>query len=366
MSADPKSPAPTPPEAPTPRPPRVLYCLANYVSHRQAGQANMTALAAAGVELTDDPARADLAVIHDEPPFFAQYMKRLRGLPVVAYCVWEMDPLPDAYALPLAIAEEVWTASEFSRSLLAARLPRVAVVPHVVQRPRVSAADLAWMRRRLGMGDEREYWFYAVMDALTARKNIGALLEAFCRVRAMHPRARLAVKQYRADWPGLAAVPGVVSIPEFLSDGRMGALHAACHCLVSPHRAEAWGLSLSQAMAFGRTVVATGYSGNLDYMDDSCALLVRHRVREVTSDELASSSAWFQPGMRWADPDVDHLTECMQRALLGSAAGPVAGLPEDLGARAQRSVARFNPKAVGEIMLGRIRTLLAERRAWGE
>ena len=129
---------------------------------------------------------------------------------------------------------------------------------------------------------------------------------------------------------------------------------AACHCLVSPHRTEAWGLSLSQAMAFGRVVVATGYSGNLDYMDDGCALLVRHRVREITPEELARSSAWFQPGMRWAEPDLDHLTECMRRALMGP--------PADLGERAQRSVARFSPRAVGDIMLGRIRGLLNDIR----
>ena len=51
---------------------------------------------------------------------------------------------------------------------------------------------------------------------------------------------------------------------------------AACDCYVSLHRSEGLGLTMAEAMAVGKPVVATAWSGNLDFMSDetrtSCAM----------------------------------------------------------------------------------------------
>ena len=42
-------------------------------------------------------------------------------------------------------------------------------------------------------------------------------------------------------------------------------------CYVSLHRAEGFGYTLAEAMWIGKPVIATGYSGNVDYMSPTTA-----------------------------------------------------------------------------------------------
>ena len=58
----------------------------------------------------------------------------------------------------------------------------------------------------------------------------------------------------------------------------VNALIAACDCYVSLHRSEGFGLTLAEAMALGKPVIATGYSANLDFMNVSNSLLVRYEL----------------------------------------------------------------------------------------
>ena len=53
---------------------------------------------------------------------------------------------------------------------------------------------------------------------------------------------------------------------------------AACDCYVSLHRAEGFGLTLAEAMAIGKPVIATGYSGNVDFMNDANSYLVDYEI----------------------------------------------------------------------------------------
>ena len=54
----------------------------------------------------------------------------------------------------------------------------------------------------------------------------------------------------------------------------MAALFARADCYVSLHRAEGFGLTLAEAMALGKPVIATGFSGNTDFMTPANSYLV--------------------------------------------------------------------------------------------
>lgn len=52
-------------------------------------------------------------------------------------------------------------------------------------------------------------------------------------------------------------------------------------CYVSLHRAEGLGLGLAEAMYLGRAVISTGYSGNLEFMNENNSLLVAYGLVPV-------------------------------------------------------------------------------------
>lgn len=348
---------------------RVFYQLGEYLSHARAGQENIRALRGAGHEIVDDPARADVAVLHDEPLFLPAHLRRARerglpeGAPVAAYCVFEVAPLPEELAGPLALADEIWTCSEHSRDVFAPHARSVQVVPHVVRRPEPASRDLERVAGLLGMeGRGETFWFYTIADAANRRKNLPAALRAFAALRSECGRrgaprfgsvqVRFAVKQYRHRLD-LSRLPGVLSLDGDFSDGEIAALHRLCHCYVSPHRAEAWGLGLSEAMAAGNRVIATGWSGNMTFMDERNSRPLPCRIVPVTESDLAALPPFFRAGMLWAEPDPTALVREMHQALRGP--------DPEMRRRAEAVAVRFSPERVGRILSERLAALRPDK-----
>ncbi|MDO5483278.1 MAG: glycosyltransferase [Desulfovibrionaceae bacterium] len=324
---------------------RIFYYLSSYISHRRAGQAYMACLRRLGHELTDDPCDCQVAIIHEAPylyPAIFQTLPRCPHVRYVGYAVWETPQLPRLYIEGLSLVDAVWTCSEFSRQ---AFMPHIAthVLPHVVERPQVSEKDFAFMTSRLGMPGtrrpQREMYFYTIVDSVNPRKDMLTLLTAFAvAFPAQKSGVRLVVKQYRHACD-VSGFPHVIDVPEMLDDAQMAALHALCDVYVSAHHAEAWGLPLSEALAFGNPVIATGYSGNMEFMDHRNSFPVSYSTGPVSADMCQSLPTLFSPEMTWG---------IINRADLVRTLRQVYRQPPDAAWRenTRASMARFAPEAI--------------------
>lgn len=317
----------------------VYYHLSHYVSHRVAGGHACRALAECGVELAGDMGKADIVILHDDPHWYPELRQRCRpDACIITYSVWEANILPASYVRNLSGVDRIWSCSPFSAAAFdAAEVAPVDVVPHVVLEPRASAEALESMRRRIGYEEGCTY-FYTVVDSVNPRKNLQSLLRAFAAAAQSEPHIRLVVKQYRHAWD-IRSLPQVVSIEEELSDEEMAALHLTCDAYVSAHHAEAWGLSLSDAMAAGNLVLATGYSGNMFYMNEENSLPVKYSLASV-SQEMIEAVPLFTQEMSWADIDEQHLTYLMRRVAHGR-------VSPGIRAKARNTMQHFTPQAVG-------------------
>ena len=121
--------------------------------------------------------------------------------------------------------------------------------------------------------------------------------------------------------------PRIHHLDAFLGREQSYGLISLSDAYVSLHRSEGLGLGLAEAMALGRPAIATGYSGNLEFMDEDNSLLVAHRLVPVAPGEYL----FDDPRFFWADPDVDDAARQMRRladdpALRArlAAAGPAA------------------------------------------
>src|SRR5262249_31376167 len=94
---------------------------------------------------------------------------------------------------------------------------------------------------------------------------------------------------------------------EAWSEAHIAALHARGNCYVSLHRGEGWGYPLFEAASRGTPVIATGYSGPLDYLYPRSHHLVRYELRQVRQPYV-----YYHPRMRWAEPDLTHAAELMR------------------------------------------------------
>lgn len=326
----------------------IHYYLSDYISHRRAGEAYIACLRRMGHTLVSDPGESDLVVIHDSPHFYSRIMcdmPRDSGRKFVGYAVWETPQLPQRFIEGVALVDAVWTCSEFSRQ---AFLPYVAtfLLPHVVERPKVSREDMAWVMERIGMPvtrrEERDvFYFYTIVDTVNPRKNIATLLAAFAAAFPREEdRVRLVVKQYRAP-QNLEAFSFVTDIPESLSDGQVAALHALCDAYVSSHHAEAWGLPLSEALSFGVPVIATAYSGNMEFMTPENSFLVPCTLGPVSAAMCRALPELFHSDMTWADIDEAALARTLRQVRFQP-------LSREFRTRTAASMNAFSPAVIQE------------------
>ena len=101
-----------------------------------------------------------------------------------------------------------------------------------------------------------------------------------------------------------ASFPDVLIIEEDFSDSQLKSLYLQCQVLVAPSRAEGFGLPLAEAMLSGLAVVATAWSGQLDFCNSETAWLVNFDFVYAQSHFELSDSVW-------ARPDVNHLSQTL-------------------------------------------------------
>lgn len=284
----------------------------------------------------------------------------------IGFWFWESPNLPDEFVARLDLVDEIWVGSTFTREVLASYTDRpVTVIPQVVH----PVAEGMLLRHFYGIADDA-FLFLFNFDAYStfARKNPIGVIEAFSRAFSESERSdrvRLVVKSINLR-PGtpvdtvfraaLARVNGVL-IPEDLTAGQMAALVTGCDAYVSLHRAEGFGLGMSEAMYLGRPVIATAYSGNMDFTDADSACLVGYRpvrLRDIDLNWDPNLADNPDPGVIFADPDLDQAADWMR--LLVDDADFRAGVAR----RGQQVIrSRYSEECAGQVMAGRLSEIAA-------
>jgi hypothetical protein len=236
---------------------------------------------------------------------------------VIGHCVWELERIPREWLEPLALLDEIWVPSEFVRRAFAASgvsLP-CRVVPPRLDPPASVRPD----RGRFGIPSG----VFAVLFAFSlrsgvVRKNPMAAVRAFLKAFPDESDVCLVLKISDVDveaaaWQAfhgeIGDDPRFVFVTEFLTDLEMWSLFASIDVVLSTHRAEGFGMIPAQAMLSGRAVIATGWSGNLDFMTpDNSILLPYTLVRVDDVDER-----YVIEGTGWAEVDEDAAAAALRR-----------------------------------------------------
>ena len=221
-------------------------------------------------------------------------------------------------------------------------------------------ADASLSRSDLGLPEDAVI-FLVTFDANStiARKNpygaIRAFEEAFGIGRtdvvlvvkvvnlSSYPVVQRDLRQHMARLGGIL-------IETNMATGEIAALIQHCDVYVSMHRSEGFGLGLAEAMYFGRPVIATGNSGNMDFMSATNSCLVGYQSMVVHHNELSdnpNAMILYQPGNLWVDPDVHQAAHLMrwlfenptERARIGAKASAdiKAGYSLDAAGRAMHA-----------------------------
>lgn len=275
----------------------------------------------------------------------------------IGFWFWELATFRDEWVPFFGYVDEVWAATEFVRaaiqektSLPVLRMPLPVVLP----------AGPALGRAHFGIPERGTVFLYAFdVSSQTERKHPLGAIRAFRGAGLRHDDAVLVLKFTNAEYDRASVRRlheeadglNVVMLDGYMDRAELTGLLDTADVYFSPHRSEGFGLTLLEAMALGKAVIATNYSGNVDFMTPENSYPLDYRLVPLTRD--------YGPYMRgavWAEPDLEHAARLVRQ---------VVEHPEEAAARgavARADVERsWNPHVTGAHVRERLETIRTGR-----
>ena len=262
-------------------------------------------------------------LVHINPPLLPLVLSRLprrllRGRRVIGQWAWELPIVPPDWREGVSFVHDLWGPSSFTAAALEPLLPgrvRAVVHPLAVAPPVPSQLD----RAAFGLPEDAVVVLVSFnLASSMVRKNPLGAIAAFRDAFAGRVDRLLVLKignpgHFPEDFRQLRAAVADAANIRVLNDGMSTAdnhaLTAAADIVLSLHRSEGFGLVPAEAMLLGRPVIATGWSGNMDFMDRDSAVLIDAKMIPAVDPR----GIYQVRGAVWADPDHGQAVQALRR-----------------------------------------------------
>lgn len=308
----------------------------------------------------------DVCLLFINPDYFPQALRaigkaRLDGKYIIACWFWELENVPYEWLPAIAMVDEIMVSSTYVRD----SFRRVTDKPILlVPLPLSDVGDSGLNRADFGIPED-SYVFLNSFDfnSWIDRKNPRAVVESFLRAfPSGNSGVTLLMKTSNGHRnPGklrqLLEIsegdPRIIVRDEVIGRAHIQALQRCADAYVSLHRAEGFGLGMAECMALGKPVIATNWSGNVDFMTPDNSCLVGYELMPVNEGEYA-----HHEGQRWAEASRTDAARFMRRLVEEPAYGAA------LGAKAAREIrTALAPRASAEIIIARLKELHHKNRS---
>jgi len=324
-----------------------------------------------------DPNKKRINLIHlnaESLPLAPAFLKaeHMRDAINIGYFFWELPTPAPCHDLALDIVDEIWVSSQFNLDTYSAACDKPVVCTGIAVEPlpHLGDTDAASIRAQYDIPEDA-FAMIATFDSYSflTRKNPAGSVRAFQAAFGRDENVRLVLKtQNMSGVLGESSaarriaelrelIEGddrIILIDETLPFTDLIKLKSASDGYLSLHRSEGWGYGLIESMQLEKPVVATNFSGNLEFCKENTAMLVPWTKRHLKHNDYIFCS----PEDYWAEPDIKVAAK-MIRHLRDN---PDFG--KKMGKAAAKLVAeQFAPKAVGTRYVARLEEILKNRQA---
>ncbi|TZG00269.1 glycosyltransferase (plasmid) [Chryseobacterium panacisoli] len=268
---------------------------------------------------TGSEASSPINVFHININFINNFFSKNQDLNLkdhynIIYWAWEFPEVSDKVVEILNVFDELWVPSDFCVNIFT-KYTGIPVIrfSHPIQKM-AESKDFELSRYSIS-SDAKIY--LTIFDSLstTIRKNPEATLEAFTTVFKEDKNSVLIVKTHNLErskdaQKALEAynnIPNVIIINEHFSKEKLHSLIQQSDVLISLHGSEGFGLTMAEAMAYGKIVVGTGYSGNLDFMNINNSFLIQYDFIKTSN-----TKGLIDEGLTLARPSLKDAVEKLQ------------------------------------------------------
>ncbi|UEQ74704.1 glycosyltransferase [Chryseobacterium arthrosphaerae] len=271
------------------------------------------------IEDTASENNASINIFHININFISDFFSKNQDLKLndyynIIYWAWEFPEVSDKVIKILGVFDELWVPSDFCVNIFT-QYTGIPVIrfSHPIQK---LAESKDFDPAQYGISGNQKIYI-TIFDSLstTIRKNPEATLEAFTSVFKDSKDSVLIVKTHNLErskdaqkaLESYTSIPNVIIINEHFSKEKLHSLIQQSDVLISLHGSEGFGLTMAEAMAYGKIVVGTGYSGNLDFMNVNNSFLIQYDFIKTSN-----TKGLIDEGLTLAKPRLTDAIEKLQ------------------------------------------------------
>lgn len=227
----------------------------------------------------------------------------LQGKYNIGYWFWELEDVPHHWFNNERVLDEIWAGSDFNLNGFSqqAKVPCVRIQPPV-------EFDIPKKQSRFHVKDKFNVLMIYDKNSVAERKNPLGVIEVFMKSIASYPDTVLIIKTNDESIAEYAIKDKVIIINEILTRKEIYELQNSADCYVSLHRSEGFGLNIAESMFLGKPTIATNWSGNTDYMNNTNSFPVNYDLKPINA-----ATRVYNIGSRWAEPDLEHSIYTMKK-----------------------------------------------------
>lgn len=279
----------------------------------------------------------DKVLSTNEPSYFS-------GKYNIGFWAWELDNFPTDFQNYIDMLDEIWVPSNFCVNAIS----KVSTKPVLRFMHSIAIPPIHYKREDFGLPNDKLI-FLTIFDyhSTVHRKNPYGTIQAFENAFGKNSdQALLVIKtSLGTEFPQIKANlkeyiknnRSIVIIEEILPREKLYGLMQISDVYVSLHRSEGFGLTMAEAMALAKPVIATNYSANTEFMSHENSFLIPYTL-------IPTGKNYLYPHLtnEWADADIPEVTRIMKH---------LAEHPKiraDIGKKAQKAIENtLSPSIIG-------------------
>ena len=228
---------------------------------------------------------------------------------------WEFPKLPKRWLLLRHWIDEVWVCSDFVKDNFKGFSKKIHKIPFAIE-PKKKTKTRGYFNL-----PANKFIFLFVFDFNSnyERKNPEATVQAFKKAFGNSKDVFLVIKSKNGNLnenkqcknqliSTIQNSTNIKLIDKLYNQGEYWSLLHLCNAYISLHRTEGLGLTMVEMMSIAKPVIATNYSGNLEYMNHSNSLLVKYKL--IKNDYLKK---FYNNNQYCVEPDISHASSLLMK-----------------------------------------------------